>query len=225
MGDESAHRDRRVVRQVTTDREGRAGFQRTGCWTREQRVFSLADTYTDVHNYFRPLHSAATDERAWRESSTGAFTSSGSCTSRAWATACRVIWHTLRRCPPRPVRDLRTRHDFGYLRDMLRDTVVDSFCEKNCSPRNVTCVRWSHRRFNWTSDNLGSVGVMGESRTCDNAVAVRCVATDDFMTADWSHLPDELLARISTPTINEVTGMNRVVYDISSKPLATIEGE
>ena len=70
-----------------------------------------------------------------------------------------------------------------------------------------------------------SVGVMGDSRTYENAVAVRCVNTDDFMTADWSHLPYELLARISTRLINEVRGINRVCYDISSKPPATIEWE
>ena len=70
-----------------------------------------------------------------------------------------------------------------------------------------------------------SVGVMGDSRTYDSALAVRCVNTDDFMTADWSHLPYELLARISTRIINEVPCVNRVVYDISSKPPATIEWE
>jgi GMP synthase (glutamine-hydrolysing) len=70
-----------------------------------------------------------------------------------------------------------------------------------------------------------SVGVMGDARTYDDALAVRCVTTDDFMTADWTHLPHELLARISTRIINEVKGVNRVVYDISSKPPATIEWE
>ncbi|HVT26507.1 MAG TPA: glutamine-hydrolyzing GMP synthase [Lacipirellulaceae bacterium] len=70
-----------------------------------------------------------------------------------------------------------------------------------------------------------SVGVMGDARTYDDAIAVRCVTTDDFMTADWTHLPPELLARISTRIINEVKGVNRVVYDISSKPPATIEWE
>ena len=70
-----------------------------------------------------------------------------------------------------------------------------------------------------------SVGVMGDARTYENAVAVRCVNTDDFMTADWSRLPYEVLARISTRIINEVQGVNRVCYDISSKPPATIEWE
>ena len=70
-----------------------------------------------------------------------------------------------------------------------------------------------------------SVGVMGDERTYDNALAVRSVNTDDFMTADWSHLPYDLFARISTRIINEVKGINRVVYDISSKPPATIEWE
>jgi GMP synthase (glutamine-hydrolysing) len=70
-----------------------------------------------------------------------------------------------------------------------------------------------------------SVGVMGDERTYENVIALRAVQTDDFMTADWSHLPYELLAKISTRIINNVAGVNRVVYDISSKPPATIEWE
>jgi GMP synthase (glutamine-hydrolysing) len=70
-----------------------------------------------------------------------------------------------------------------------------------------------------------SVGVMGDARTYEDAIAVRCVNSDDFMTADWSRLPYDVLARISTRIINEVKGVNRVCYDISSKPPATIEWE
>ena len=70
-----------------------------------------------------------------------------------------------------------------------------------------------------------SVGVMGDGRTYENVVALRCVQTDDFMTADWSRLPEDLLARVATAIINKVKGVNRVVYDISSKPPATIEWE
>jgi GMP synthase (glutamine-hydrolysing) len=70
-----------------------------------------------------------------------------------------------------------------------------------------------------------SVGVMGDYRTYENALALRAVTTDDFMTADWARLPHDFLARVSARIVNEVRGVNRVVYDVSSKPPATIEWE
>ena len=72
---------------------------------------------------------------------------------------------------------------------------------------------------------IRSVGVMGDERTYENTIALRCVSSADAMTADWSRLPHELLATISTRITNEVKGVNRVVYDVSSKPPATIEWE
>jgi GMP synthase (glutamine-hydrolysing) len=70
-----------------------------------------------------------------------------------------------------------------------------------------------------------SVGVMGDQRTYHETIALRAVTTDDFMTADWARLPQDLLARVSNRVVNEVPGINRVVYDITSKPPATIEWE
>lgn len=72
---------------------------------------------------------------------------------------------------------------------------------------------------------LQSVGVMGDERTYESVIAIRSVDTEDFMTADWSRLPNDMLASISNRIINEVRGVNRVVYDISSKPPSTIEWE
>ncbi|MEN3352712.1 MAG: hypothetical protein V7640_870, partial [Betaproteobacteria bacterium] len=70
-----------------------------------------------------------------------------------------------------------------------------------------------------------SVGVMGDGRTYEYVVALRAVQTVDFMTAQWAELPHALLSRVSNRIINEVRGINRVVYDISGKPPATIEWE
>jgi GMP synthase (glutamine-hydrolysing) len=70
-----------------------------------------------------------------------------------------------------------------------------------------------------------SVGVMGDERTYENPVALRAVTSTDAMTADWAHLPYDFLAKVSNEIINKVRGVNRVCYDISSKPPATIEWE
>ena len=72
---------------------------------------------------------------------------------------------------------------------------------------------------------VNSVGIMGDGRTFENVAALRAVTTSDFMTADWARLPHTFLAKVSTCITNEVPGINRVVYDISSKPPATIEWE
>ena len=72
---------------------------------------------------------------------------------------------------------------------------------------------------------IKSVGIMGDQRTYENVIVIRAVTSEDAMTADWARLPHDLLSRVSNRIINEVRGVNRVVYDISSKPPSTIEWE
>ena len=117
--------------------------------------------------------------------------------------------------------ELLRRADAIFI-DELRNTFVD------------TPVDGERKRISWydaTSQAFAvflpvkSVGVMGDGRSYDFVVALRAVQTQDFMTAHWAHLPHELLGRVSNRIINEVRGINRVVYDISGKPPATIEWE
>ena len=82
------------------------------------------------------------------------------------------------------------------------------------------CVRRTLRKL-----PIRTVGVMGDERTYENVIALRIVDSADAMTADWSRLPHEFLARLANRIINEVKRVNRVVYDISSKPPSTIEWE
>ncbi len=70
-----------------------------------------------------------------------------------------------------------------------------------------------------------TVGVMGDGRTYEQLIAIRAVTTDDFMTADWAKIPYDILGKVSNRIINEVNGINRVVYDITSKPPGTVEWE
>ena len=84
---------------------------------------------------------------------------------------------------------------------------------------------WMPDQYFAALTNMRSVGVMGDGRSYDYAVALRSVQTSDFMTADWSRLPYELLDRVSVRIVNEVKGVNRVLYDITSKPPATVEYE
>ncbi len=91
---------------------------------------------------------------------------------------------------------------------------------------NIQFLRKFYSFSDFDAPNLKiSVGVMGDERTYENPVALRAVVSTDAMTADWFHFPYDFLANVSNEIINKVRGINRVVYDISSKPPATIEWE
>ncbi len=117
--------------------------------------------------------------------------------------------------------DLLRQADAIFI-DELRNTLVESPSEKLSQP-----MTW----YDATSQAFAvflpvkSVGVMGDGRTYEYVVALRAVQTQDFMTAHWAYLPHDLLGRVSNRIINEIRGINRVVYDISGKPPATIEWE
>lgn len=109
-----------------------------------------------------------------------------------------------------------TREKLDILRDadyIFREELEKSECIKDCS------------QYFAVLTNARSVGVMGDGRTYDNTLALRSVTTTDFMTAEWTRIPYEVLDRVSVRIVNEVKGINRIVYDITSKPPATIEWE
>ncbi len=123
---------------------------------------------------------------------------------------------------PGPGLAVRVMGDITRRRlDLLRD--CDEIVLEEIVANNL--YRSTSQVFAVLLANTQAVGVMGDGRTYANVVAVRAVESQDFMTADWARLPYEVLATISNRMINEVQGVNRVVYDISSKPPATIEWE
>lgn len=109
-----------------------------------------------------------------------------------------------------------TREKLDTLREadfIFRQELEQSPCVKDCS------------QYFAVLTNARSVGVMGDGRTYGYTLALRSVTTDDFMTAEWTRIPYEVLDRVSVRIVNEVTGINRIVYDITSKPPATVEWE
>ena len=96
---------------------------------------------------------------------------------------------------------------------VLRDEMAKNGYEKNLA------------QFFCVLPGVSTVGVMGDHRTYDNLIAIRAVTTDDFMTADWAKIPYDILAKVSNRITNEVDHVNRVVYDITSKPPGTVEWE
>ena len=109
-----------------------------------------------------------------------------------------------------------TKEKLDILRDadyIFRQELEKSECIKDCS------------QYFAVLTNARSVGVMGDGRTYDNTLALRCVTTSDFMTAEWTRIPYDVLDRVSVRIVNEVRGINRIVYDITSKPPATVEWE
>lgn len=109
-----------------------------------------------------------------------------------------------------------TREKLDTLREadfIFREEIAKSGCDKICS------------QYFAVLTNARSVGVMGDGRTYDYTLALRSVTTSDFMTADWTRIPYEVLDRVSVRIVNEVRGINRIVYDITSKPPATVEWE
>src|SRR5690606_2289736 len=135
-----------------------------------------------------------------------------------------------------PSATIKSHHNVGGLPDFMKLRVLGDITEEKVRIlqeaddiyiRNLKEAGWYDKV--WQAGTIflpvQSVGVMGDERTYEHVVALRAVGSLDGMTADWIHLPYDLLAKISNEIINHVKGINRVVYDISSKPPATIEWE
>ena len=109
-----------------------------------------------------------------------------------------------------------TKEKLDTLRDA--DAIFREECAKAGEDKNLN-------QYFAVLTNMRSVGVQGDGRTYDYTLALRAVTTTDFMTADWARIPYDVLDRISVRIVNEVPHINRIVYDITSKPPATIEWE
>jgi GMP synthase (glutamine-hydrolysing) len=131
----------------------------------------------------------------------------------------RVVWRQPFPGPGLAVRCLGEVSPERLDRLQIADAIVTDELEREGYLRGTTAQAFA------VLLPIRTVGVMGDQRTYAETVAVRAVTPDDFMTADWSRLPHDVLARISSRIVNEVPGVNRVVYDITSKPPATIEWE
>ena len=129
-----------------------------------------------------------------------------------------LVWRQPYRVPVLGVRNIGevTSENVKILQEadwVLRDEMAKNGYEKNMA------------QFFCVLPGVSTVGVMGDHRTYDHLLAIRAVTTDDFMTADWARIPYDLLAKVSNRITNEVKHINRVVYDITSKPPATVEWE
>ena len=107
---------------------------------------------------------------------------------------------------------------------VVHNGIIENYLEVRQELENHPVKNIASQYFAVLTDTR-SVGVMGDMRTYGHTVALRCVTTDDFMTVDWTKLPFDLLERVSSRITGEVPGINRVVYDITSKPPATVEWE